>query len=232
MDGCVSAMLDAGCRFKRILMSTMSGGGGAPVHMDEHVKLAPSEIKAVASAYIEEMLAEGSPVISFPHLGRVIFEYDFALDEELYDDIEDEELATHTDAQEIGVTFFYYDNQSLGRKIKVSLSFWEEFVLKHCTSETAHQNLQRVVNLLESISSKALPSFGASNNEIHLNIDKSLDSLLESNVPYGNEYVLVGKSLREKLNFKLLDTESVPWREMSGGSVLVMFRDRQGSLAE
>jgi hypothetical protein len=215
--------MEAGCTFKRVVMSTLSAGGGAPVNMDEHIRLAPKDIKSVAAAYVDDMLAEGNPVISFPHLGRIIFDYSFRLDEELYDDIEDEEAATRTDARDIGMTFFYYDNQPLGRKIKVSLSFWEEFLLKHCSSGTSQYNMRQVQHILEKINEKSSPSFGALNNEIHLNLDRSLDSLLGNGIPVGNEYVLVGRRLEDKLDLGRLDSEGVAWRKLKGGGVIVMF---------
>lgn len=226
VDGCISGILAAGGTFKRIMMSTMSSGGGAPVNMDDHIRLAPKDIKAVAAAYVDDMLAEGNAVISFPHLGRVIFEYDFKLDEELYDDIEDEEAATRTKAHDIGLTFFYYDNQAPGRKIKVSLSFWEEFLLKHCSSETSEYNTAKVLHILENINEKASPSFGAMNNEIHLNLDRSLDAMLSGSLPYGNEYVLVGRSMEDQLDLRRLIADGVPYRKLKGGGVVVMFKKK------
>jgi hypothetical protein len=224
VDGCVSGMLESGCRFQKVVMSIE--GLKQMTTLEEHIILKPGDLGMFAGAYAREMQAEGQALVSFPPLGRVIFEYDFRFDEEVLEELEQEEADTHSRANLIGLNFIYSHDEAVGRRIKASLSFWEEYILTYGDGGANRYNMGRILEMVREVCARTGPYFGAMNTELHLDTDKALELLLKKGVPSGNEFVIVGEPLRDKVSFDALKSPGLAWKDLPGGGVLIRWSDK------
>lgn len=240
VDGCISALTGSGARFKKILMSASKDEVRRQVSFAEHVRIEPADIGAVAAAYMEEYEEEDEmKAVTFPPMGRVMFEFDFRFDTMMLDEMEDEERDTRSSAREIGLTFLYTIGKagnkkpaasapsfaSMGR-IKASMSMWEEYVLTHGNGDIHAHNMRRLISIVDAVAAKSGPYFGAMNNEIHLDTDRSLDGLMRNGVPAGNEMVVVGPGLRGKLNMDIINRYGFGVRDTARGGAIVQLAPR------
>jgi len=225
VGGCVSGLMKSGCKFRNIVMS--GEGFKKQVSLQEHVRLTPGDIRRFAAAFAEEMRAEGKHFFSFPPMGRVLFEQDFRFDEALVEEIEEEERETRASARAVGLHCTFSEDEASGRKIKASLSLWEEYVLTYGSGEKSRHNMARVLEMAANIYGETAPYFGAMNNEISLNTDASLELLKSGKLPSGNEYVLVGKDCMEMLDLGALKRSGYRWKAMGDGGVIIQFEDKR-----
>jgi hypothetical protein len=114
----------------------------------------------------------------------------------------------------------------VGRRIKASLSFWEEYILTYGDGGANRYNMGRILEMVREVCARTRPYFGAMNTELHLDTDKTLELLLKKGVPSGNEFVIVGEPLRDKVSFDALP--GLAWKDLPGGGVLIQWSDRWG----
>jgi len=196
------------------------------VDMEEHVQLSLEDLPAVAEAYAEEMESSGTQFISFPPLGRIMFHCPFRFDDSLMDDIHEDEDEARSEAEDLGLVMMYTTSQEAGRKIKASLSFWEEYVLSHGKPETHIENMKRVLKIVRAIYDHATPYFGAMNKEIHLDTDLSLTYVIQNKLPVGNEFAIVGKRFMDRIRTADIDAAGYRWASMPDGGIIIQFEDK------
>lgn len=223
-EACIKALRAGGCEFRKVVMA--SADTRKSVDMEEHVQLSLEDLPAVAEAYAEEMESSGTQFISFPPLGRVMFHCPFSFDDSLMDDIHEDEDEAHSEAEDMGLVMMYTTSQEAGRKIKVSLSFWEEYVLSHGKPETHLANMRRVLRMVRAIYEHATPYFGAMNKEIHLDTDLSLTYLIQSRLPEGNEFAIVGKRFMDMIKTSEVEAAGYKWASMPDGGIIIQFEDK------
>jgi hypothetical protein len=224
VDGCISSMLESGCRFQKVVMSIE--GLKQMTTLEEHIILKPGDLGGFAGAYAKEMQAEGQAFVSFPPLGRIIFEYDFRFDDDVLEELEQEEADTHSRANLIGLNFTYSDEEAVGRKIKASLSFWEEYILTYGDGGSNRYNMNRILEMVGQICARTGPYFGAMNSELRLDTDRAFELLVKNGLPEGNDFVIVGGAFRDKLSFDDLRGSGLTWKDLPGGGVLIRSSDR------
>jgi hypothetical protein len=188
--------------------------------------MGPEDIGRFASAYAEEMLREGQLFISFPPMGRVLFEYGFRFDESVVEEVEEEETESRSSARFIGLNFAFSEDPAVGRKIKASLSLWEEYILTHGDRDANRHNMRKVLEMVLRIHARTKPYFGAMNNELRLDTDGALELLESGALPAGNEFAIVGEPLIERLDLRALKSSGLRWKELPDGGVLIQFVDR------
>jgi len=225
---CITSLIASGCRYEKVTMSNPEVNRN--VNFGEHVALKPEELPAVAAAYVDEMKQKGQKFISFPPLGRVMFHYSFRLDEAVLDDIHEEEEDAHSSYEDFGLTFSYTTSAEAGMKIKASLNFWEEFVLKNGTPELQVENMRDILGMVVRIAAETPPYFGAMNTEIHLNTDASLSLLGGGKLPEGNEFALIGGPLMPKLDMKALKASKYPMGSLPDGGCVIQMADKWAGL--
>lgn len=226
VDGVVRGFLGAGARFRRLL--TARHGSREQVAYDDHVIIRPQDLGLLARAHEEEEEGSEGGMLSFPpRAGRILFEYGFEFDE-LVEEVRDEEAETHTSADDIGAAFTMQTNHSTGRKIKLTLTFWEEFVLSHGNPDAHAHNMGRIISLVNSICSHASPYFGAMNSELHLDTDGALEAFERGSLESRNDFILVGPDLLPRLNMNALVERGLPFKALDGGGMVIQLRDRFG----
>jgi hypothetical protein len=224
VDGCVSSMVESGCSLREVVMSTE--GLGRQVSLGRHVRLETEDIGRFASAYAEEVLREGQRFISFPPMGRVLFDYGFRFDEFVVEEVQEEEIETRSSASLIGLNFTLSEDPAVGRKIKASLSMWEEYILTHGDRDANRHNMRKVLEMVLRIYGRTKPYFGAMNDELHLDTDGACELLEKGSLPAGNEFAIVGKPLMPKLDLRALKRSGLRWKELPDGGALIQFVDR------
>jgi hypothetical protein len=230
VESCVTGLMQAGCTFRKVVMARPDSRQA--VTFDEHVSLGPADLPAVAAAFASELEEAGQPFISFPPLGRVMFSFPFAIDEDIAEDVYEEEDEMHGSHTDIGLTFTYTASARAGRKIKATLNLWEEYVLtKGGSPRTNVRNMQAVIGMIEAMSGRAKPYFGAMDDEIHLDTDVSYDLLMSGKLPKGNEFVFVGPALQGNLDMGLLKASGRPWRVHPDGSTIIQFADKWNGMS-
>ena len=115
-----------------------------------------------------------------------------------------------------------------GRKIKLTMSLWFDYILAHGSDETHLRNAIQLLWMIEHMSNVTDPYFSVMNTELHIDIDKSLGLLLEGKLPEGNDFAIVGPTHVDKIDFNALKASGYPYRTLSGGSVAIQFTDRWG----
>jgi len=155
-----------------------------------------------------------------------MFQFDFDFDENLSDEIWDEEEETNALFTDLGASFTYSPAGSISKYIKITLSFWEDFVLRGGETATHIGNLNRVLGFWENISRTLSPFFGVMNSELHINTDASYDLLCAGKLPVGNEYVYIGRQSLRFLNAAALKSSARPYRAIGKDGVLIEFTDR------
>lgn len=229
VDSCVNAIIQSGCDFKKIIIpadpshQTTKNGRFGSVGL-EH-------LRSTCQLCQDEMLGTGATLFSYPpRWGRIVFEHDFTIDEDLSDEVYDEEDETGAKCSDLGLSFQFFNHEGMGRKIKMTMNFWEDFILRRGTPETHQKNINFIVHMLETINYAVGPYFGAMNTELKLNSDHSLDLLMKGEVPEGNDFVFIGEALAKKINVDELDRRGITYREFSDGSLLIQFTDHFGSV--
>jgi hypothetical protein len=226
VEGCIAALEKAGCSFKRTTFFEPPETGLSP-YFAPGTSITLDGIGRLAEDYTGDREKKGLRFISFPPWGRIAFEFDFSFDEELLEDLAMEEEDTKTSASELGLSFFL-KNSPGGRAFKATLNVWEEYLLTYGTKSTNMTNMMNIIRLVESIYTEVGPYFGAMNNEIRLNADKSRDNLVEGRLPSGNEYVLVGSKLLSHLDMEQLKSSGLKWKTFPDGGVMIQFYNRWG----
>lgn len=229
VDSCVNAIIQSGCDFKKIIIpadpsiQTTKNGKFGIVGL-EH-------LRSTCQLCQDEMLGSGSTLFSYPpRWGRIVFDHAFAIDSDLSDEVYDEEDETGAKSSEMGLCFQFYNHEGMGRKIKMTMNFWEDFILKRASQQTHQRNINFIAHMLETINYAVGPYFGAMNTELKINTDRSLDLLMRGTLPEGNDFVFVGEALAQKLDVAELDRRAIAYRDFSDGSILIQFTDRFGSI--
>lgn len=225
----VSSLLESGCRLKHIVVPTPDSprdrpGSGVSNHFGvEHIlSLCETHLKSV----------EGEDFVSFPpSWGRIVMDYGFGFDPELEDDIIEEEAETSTAAGDIGLSFRYTVREEYGRKIKLTMSTWYDFVLSKGRPETHARNAGALLSIVDRLCRFSAPYFGAMNTELHIDIDRSLGRFLEGRLPDGNDIVIIGPEYSEKVDTKAIEDSGVPYKVFPSGMTAIQFTDRWGALS-
>lgn len=223
--GVIDGMLVSGSRFKKANIQE------SPESKSHHSFTGTSSLNSfidMSQAYIENMLARGLNRIPFPSWGRIVFDHDFDFDEDFFDEVMDEENESKTSALDIGVSFVYTDDPKNGiRRTQATFSLWEDFVLTGIGNQRIHaQNMTRLLKIVESVYETSHPEFGVLNSELHISIDRSRDKLLKGELPYGNDFVIVGRQLLMELDVEQLRKQSLPYKVLSDGGVLIQFNNK------
>jgi hypothetical protein len=228
VEGTVSAAIEAGCRFERVAMGDVAEGDHAAIL--DPATLGPSNLAERGQAFVAEHLRRGERAIGFPPWGRILFTFPFEFDEALQEDMREEERECHSSARDVGLSFLY-ERSPLGDvapRVRASISFWEDYVLSLGSEEAHEVNMSRMLALVEGIYETARPYFGALNDEIHINAERSFETLTRGDVPRENEFVLVGRRVVGRLNTDALVESGVTWKVLSDGGLLLQTRRRWG----
>lgn len=224
VDSCVYALQCAGAKFEKVFLA--SSTNRRQVSLGEHVRIEVRDLGLIAQTYLEEHEGESNFFFSFPPQGRIMFKYDFVLDQYLIDEIHEEEEETHSSANDLGVTFTYSVTETGGKRVKASLSFWEEYLLTHGSEDVHRQNIEKIVEFVESININVEPYFAAMNSELHLDTDKSHDLLWEGKLPEGNDFVLVGKQLAHMLDMDEVKALGIRHKVLQNKAVMLELTDK------
>jgi len=229
VEGAVGALMNSGCQFRVITLpkatavDTTRWGGFVAEGLDR--------LREMCEEVTSEGLIEKRRLISFPPAwGRIMFSFDFDFDPELSDEIWDEEDDTGARATDLGLSFTFSPMQEAGRYCKLTLSFWEDFVLRGGQTATHIDNMRKIINILKRLSTYLSPYFGVMNNELHTNPDRSLELLRQGRLPEGNEYVYVGHEMTGMLNLDRLTSSGYRSMVLPDGAIIIEFTGRWGSL--
>lgn len=221
----IDGMLISGCRFKKATIqdsyeSRSNHSFTGTSSLDNFIDM--------SQAYIENMLSRGLNRIPFPSWGRIVFEHDFDFDEDYFDEVIEEETDSNTSALEINLSFVYTDDPKSGiSRTQATLSLWEDFVLTGSGNQRIHaQNMTRLLKIMEAVYEASHPAFGVLNDELHVSIDRSHDKLLRGELPYGNDFVLVGRQVLMDLDVEQLRRQALPYKVLSDGGVLIQFNNK------
>jgi len=225
IEGSVNALLSSGCEFREIVVPRERFA--KEIKWGEFTTAGLDRLREMCDAVTREAMSEGRKMISFPPgWGRIMFEYKFDFDEALSDEIWDEEEETNALSTDFGASFTYSPTGSLSKYIKLTFSFWEDFVLTHGDPATHIGNLNRIFTFWEHISLALSPYFGVMNNELHINADSSYDLLSAGELPKGNEYVYIGQQSLGLLDVDALKSSGRRVRALRDGSLIIEFTDR------
>lgn len=225
IEGSVKALINSGCEFTEIIIPRQRFT--KEIKWGEFSSAGIENLREMCDAVMHHSSQQGLKVISFPPgWGRVMFKYDFNFDEQLSDEIWDEEEETNALSTDVGASFTYSPAGNLSEYIKITISFWEDFVLRGGRTATHIVNLNRILGFWESISRTLSPYFGVMNRELHINSDASYDLLCAGKLPEGNEYVYIGKQSLRFLNATALKSSGRPYRAIGDDSVLIELTDR------
>ena len=217
--GVMDGMSAAGSRFKRATVQE------SPDAKTSHSFTGEANLAGfvdLSGAYIENMLARGATRIPFPSWGRITFEHDFDIDENDLDDLIAEEADSKTSALDIGISFLYTPDRT-----QATLSLWEDFLFAGPGSQRTHaHNMTLLLRVIESVYNSSQPVFGVLNSELHISIDRSLQALHGRELPYGNDYVIVGRPLLRELDVDRLREQRLPYEVLSDGGVLIQFNHK------
>ncbi len=219
VDGCVYSLICSGATFEKVFL--VSSTNWKQVSLGEHVQIEPQDLGVLAEAYLEERKEENDFLFSFPPHGRIMFKYDFVLDQYMLEEIAEEEADTKSSANDIGVTFMYSVSKHGGKRVKASMSFWEEYLLTHGSEKVHRINIKKICSFIEAINQNVEPYFGAMNSELHLNTDKSHDMLREGKLPEGNDFVFVGKQMLHLLDMDAVKANGIRQRVMPNKAVIL-----------
>ena len=223
---CVSSLLEAGCSLKKVVIPTAESLKATPGKGVSN-SYGIEDIHALCRSHQKKMNEKNEPFVSFPpDWGRIVIEKDFEIDQEIRSDAEDEEAETNSDLGDIALSFRYTQSEAYGRKIKLTLSLWYDFVLSHGHADTHIRNLRSLISLLEHMSTFAAPYFGVMNTELHIDIDRSLGRLHEGGIPDGNDLAIVGPAYADKLNTKALDMVGLKYWKLNSGMYMIQFTKR------
>lgn len=220
----VYTLMAKGCTFQKAIMARPDTNQNIP--FEEHVDLHPDDLPAMANAYVEEMMQDGQNLISFPPLGRIMFSYDFRFDDIMLDEIHEEEDDSRSSCDTLGLTFTLSLVPGQASRIKASLSLWEEYVLINGTPEVQAGNMRDIIGMITQIAQRTPPFFGAMDNEMHLNTDDSLALLMEGRLPEGNEFIVIGKPLMDKVDTDALKQKGYPVGPMPDGGIIIQMTDK------
>ena len=222
---CVTALMDYGCTLKKIVIPrdddvlTISGG-----EYDTH---GLNQLFSLCNDHTHEMEHQNNKFISFPpRWGRILLQYNFALSPFSLAEIQDEEEDTNTSILDVGLAFMYTTDENYGKKIKLTISIWEDFLLSNGDINLHLENLHTILKMIERINMSVPPYFGVLNSELKINIDKSLEYLNNSCLPEGNELVFIGSKLAKLLDKDKLREAKLHYRETSDQGIFVQFTDR------
>ncbi len=224
VDGCVYSLICSGATFEKVFL--VSSSNRKQVSIGEHVQIEPQDLGVLAEAYLEERKGETNFLFSFPPLGRIMFKYDFVLDQYMMDEIAEEETDTKSSANDLGMTFSYSVSEHGGKRLKVSISFWEEYLLTHGSWEVHRRNIEKIYSFIGAIDQNVEPYFGAMNSELHLNTDKSHDLLREGKFPEGNDFVFVGKQMLHLLDMDEVKARGIRQTVMPNKAVILELTDK------
>jgi len=219
VDGCVNSLLSVGATFEKVMMAR--DDARKQVIVGEHVTIQPGDLGALAEAYLEDIEKENNYIVSFPHLGRIMFKHGFTLCQSMVDEIREEEKETRTSANDIGLSFSYSVTQQSGGRVKASLSFWEEYLLMHSTDEAHADNIGKIMDILATINQEVKPFFGAMGPELHLDTEKAYNKLWSGQMPDVNDFAIVGKSMVHMIDPDLLAASR--HRTLADGAVIIQF---------
>ncbi|HYT00506.1 MAG TPA: hypothetical protein VEO20_07540 [Thermoplasmata archaeon] len=186
----VHALLDSGCRYKRVRLFTTQDT--MQDHMHQRVTredrvldlLRAQELATNAAARLE---------VAWPDV-QLIFSYPFEFDPEVRDKISQHGGDLLEEANEICLRFGPVEDPRIGRRICINITMFQEFVLMYGKNETHERNLQRILALAESIYNHVKPYFGWMDDETNSS-DMSYDRLLDGKFPLANEFVFIGEGL-------------------------------------
>lgn len=223
--GVIEGMLACGSKFKR---ATIQEHPESKTHHSFTGTANLASFVDLSEAYVENLLNRGQSRVTFPAWGRILFEYEFDVDEDHLDDLIVEESESKTNAMDIGIGFLYTQGaEGAQSRTQVTFSLWEDYLLAGIGTPNAHaQNMTRLLRLVESVYDAAYPVFAVLNNEIHISIDRSYDRLKRFELPYGNDYVIVGRALLNELDIDELRRQGLPCRLLSDGGVLIQFNPK------
>lgn len=227
VKGVIQGLKDFGCVFRKATIQER------PEDKQHREFVGEDSLQAftdMAEAFIEDRMARAQTVVSFPTWGRIIFGYDFEIDEDSIDDINAEEEETRTSHTDVGLSFVFTANEGAQAHTKtctkVTIALWEDYLLSLGKPDTHHYNMSKIIAMLEAVYDRSLPNFGVLNEELHISIDRSLTKLLSGDLPDGNDYTLVGKKHIILLDAERLLAAGLPYRMLSDGGVLIQFRNR------
>jgi hypothetical protein len=222
---CVTSLLDYGCTLKKIVIPkdeevfTISGG-----EYDTH---GLDDLFGLCNDHTHELEHDKTRFISFPpRWGRILLQHKFELASSNLADIQDEEEDTNTSIQDVGLAFVYSTDKRYGRKIKLTISIWEDFILTHGDNDLHMRNVQTLLSMIEKINTCVPSYFAAMNSELKVNIDKSLEHLKKGELPEGNDLVYVGAKLSNLLDKNKLTEAKLHYRENTDIGTFVQFTDR------
>lgn len=229
VEGAVAGILFSGARFKKIVMPK-----DADTRVTSHGAYNTAGLDGLPDLvehHDNQMLASGQPIYSFPpRWGRIIFEFDFLVDQSQMDAVYDEEEDSGANIKEIGLSFQVHRHVGIGHKIKATISCWEEFVFTKATVQTATANMASLLGIVQNIADVVPPYFGAMNNELRLNTDASLEAIINNHVFAINEFLYVGPAILDGLDTKRAASSSVGMRSMGNtGALMVQVAHKWGN---
>ncbi len=212
----VRALLDAGCRYERVRLLTTQDTA-----LDRMHQRVTREERALDLQRAQELATNSAARLedSYPD-AMLIFTYPFEFDPEVRAKISRHGDDLQEAVKEIHVGFGPVEDRRIGRRTRINVTMFHEFVLIYGRPETHERNMQRILLIAESIYNHVKPYFGWMDDETNSS-DMSYDRLLDGKFPLGNEIVFIGKSLVGTANLRDLNRLG-HWNKMlpDGGVVI------------
>ena len=221
----INTLIRSGCEFREIVMPKERFS--KDIKWGEFSTVGLDDLHPMCEAVTNDAISNNLDIISFPPgWGRVMFEYMFAFEDVMENEIWDEEEESNALSTDLGISFAYNHGGNLPKRIKMTISFWEDFVLTNASPETNMTNMRQAISFMENLCTAVSPFFCVMNKELHVNIDRSLDKMIAKQLPEGNEYVMVGKQILDRLDMTALNASSHRAATLKDGSLIIEFTDR------
>lgn len=195
----IGGLLDAGCEYHHartmhIEDPSLRKDHQRPIRADVTISLEEATqyaIRDIISWCSTEKRTKWLPGIT------LIFTSDFRFDESLLEEMSE---ATQQEARQVKLCFWSErkDDPFVRKSILIDVDTWDEYVLMYGDKATHAHNYQQILNLIAEVCQKICPHFGWADYEIDSNDDSS-ELLAKGEWPLGNDVVVIGPQLADRL---------------------------------
>jgi len=212
----IQALLDSGCVYKRVRLFTTKDTSLPVERQRVSVEEQSSDIAEATRLASRDAAKETH---TYPH-AILVFGYAFEFDNEVREMITRRGERHLEEVNEMELTFMPDKDEIIGRRIDLTLTTHEEYVLMYGKEDTHEGNRQRILGIAEQIYNRVKPYFGWMDGETNSS-DESYGLLIRRKFPLGNEFVFIGKDLIQRANLRELKRSGHWHKELSDGGVVI-----------
>ncbi|MEZ4590312.1 MAG: hypothetical protein R3D55_04120 [Chloroflexota bacterium] len=148
---------------------------------------------------------------------KLVFEFNFQFDEEVKAKFDEQKAKK---VRQVTLDFWIRKDELFNERIMIDLDTWEEYVLIYGQEKTHNHNKHQILKIVESICNQINPHFGWLDGEMN-SFDDSYELIGEGKWPVGNEFIVVGSQLIDKISeYNLEQTPNCISKLNDGGLIL------------